>query len=59
MLRRPHRNRAPTARRRLVHGCDTAGVAEQYQKFKDAARKLETDQSEEAFDRGLKKMVKS
>jgi hypothetical protein len=47
------------ARRRLVHGCDTAGVAEQYQKFKEAARKLETDQSEEAFDRMLKKVVKS
>ncbi|MER9238907.1 hypothetical protein [Mesorhizobium sp. M0633] len=31
----------------------------QYQKFKEAARELETDQSEEAFDRVLKKVVKA
>ncbi|MER9128361.1 hypothetical protein [Mesorhizobium sp. M0408] len=31
----------------------------QLQKFKEAARELETDQSEEAFDRVLKKVVKS
>ncbi|RWO68982.1 MAG: DNA-binding protein [Mesorhizobium sp.] len=31
----------------------------QYQKFKEAARKLETDDSEEAFDRVLKKVVKA
>ncbi|MER9670544.1 hypothetical protein [Mesorhizobium sp. M0203] len=31
----------------------------QLDKFKRAARELETDQSEEAFDRVLKKVVKS
>lgn len=30
----------------------------QYQKFKETARELETDQSEEAFDRVLKKVAK-
>lgn len=32
---------------------------QQYQKFKGAAWKLETDQSEEAFDRVLKKVAKA
>lgn len=31
----------------------------QVEKFKEAARELETDQSEEAFDRALKKVAKS
>ena len=31
----------------------------QYQKFVEKARELETDESEEAFDRVLKKVVKS
>ncbi|MER8952571.1 DNA-binding protein [Mesorhizobium sp. M0833] len=31
----------------------------QREKFEEAARELETDQSEEAFDRVLKKVVKS
>ncbi|MER8536666.1 hypothetical protein NKH61_27635 [Mesorhizobium sp. M1005] len=31
----------------------------QVEKFKEAARELETDQSEEAFDRVLKKVAKS
>jgi len=31
----------------------------QYQKFKDAARQLETDESEEAFERVLKKVVRA
>ncbi|WIW55418.1 hypothetical protein LRP31_09410 [Mesorhizobium mediterraneum] len=33
--------------------------AAQIEKFKQAARELETDQSEEAFDRVLKKVVKA
>jgi hypothetical protein len=32
---------------------------QQYQKFKEAARELETNESEEAFDRVLKKVVKA
>ncbi|KQU87537.1 hypothetical protein ASD12_08475 [Mesorhizobium sp. Root102] len=31
----------------------------QFQKFVEKARELETDESEEAFDRVLKKVVKS
>lgn len=31
----------------------------QREKFEEAARKLETDQSEEAFDRTLKKIAKA
>lgn len=31
----------------------------QIDKFREAARELETDQSEEAFDRVLKKVVKA
>lgn len=31
----------------------------QVDKFREAARELETDQSEEAFDRALKKVAKS
>ncbi|RUZ80898.1 hypothetical protein EN943_02210 [Mesorhizobium sp. M7A.F.Ca.US.006.01.1.1] len=31
----------------------------QYQKFVEKARELETDESEEAFDRVLKKVVKA
>ncbi|MER9630408.1 hypothetical protein [Mesorhizobium sp. M0296] len=31
----------------------------QVEKFKEAARELKTDESEEAFDRVLKKVVKS
>jgi hypothetical protein len=30
---------------------------EQYQKFKEAARELETDDSEENFDRALKRIA--
>ncbi|MER8864788.1 hypothetical protein NKI19_13890 [Mesorhizobium sp. M0751] len=32
---------------------------EQIEKFREAARELETDQSEEAFDRVLKKVAKA
>ncbi|MER8818603.1 hypothetical protein NKH70_02085 [Mesorhizobium sp. M0991] len=37
----------------------TDSKSEQYQKFKEAARKLETDQSEEHFDLLVKKIAKS
>lgn len=35
----------------------TESKGKQYQKFKQAARKLKTDESEENFDRVLKKVV--
>lgn len=37
------------------HGIEKSQV----DKFKQAARELETDQSEEAFDRALKKIAKA
>lgn len=36
-----------------------AGEKSQAEKFKKAARELETDDSEEAFDRALKKVAKA
>jgi hypothetical protein len=37
----------------------TESKNEQYQKFKEAARELGTDDSEEAFDAKLKKIAKA
>jgi hypothetical protein len=44
--------RAPTSRKR-----NSAAHKEQYERFREAARELGTDESEEAFERAFRKIV--